>query len=74
MQNQIDALIGEFFAAFDNRAGRKVDLTSLRSLFVPGALIVTHIICIIVGDSSFRRYFHPAASDPPDGWRAGGVS
>jgi hypothetical protein len=40
MQSQIDALIGEFFAAFDNRAGRKVDLTSLRSLFVHGALIV----------------------------------
>lgn len=40
MQHQIDSIAREFFSAFDNRAGRKVDLSALRSRFLPGALIV----------------------------------
>jgi ribose 5-phosphate isomerase B len=38
----IDALVREFFAAFDNRAGALVDLLALREVFVPGAIIVRH--------------------------------
>ena len=38
----IDALVREFFAAFDNRAGALVDLPALREMFVPGAIIVKH--------------------------------
>jgi hypothetical protein len=40
MQRQIETLVREFFSAFDNRAGRTVDLNALRALFVRGALIV----------------------------------
>lgn len=40
MQDQIDSLVREFFSAFDNRAGRKMDPAALRSLFGPSALIV----------------------------------
>ena len=40
MQDQIDLLVREFFSAFDNRAGRKMEPAALRSLFIPSAVIV----------------------------------
>ena len=39
-QSQIDALVAEFFSAFDNRHGRAVDLPGIRLLFLPTARIV----------------------------------
>ncbi len=44
MQSQIDHIVREFFLAFDNRNGRRVDLGALRPLFVPGALIVKNTL------------------------------
>jgi phosphinothricin acetyltransferase len=37
---QIDAVIGAFFSAFDNRAGRLPTLEAITGLLVPGAVIV----------------------------------
>lgn len=39
-ERAIDDLVAEFFAAFDNRAGRTMDAARLRSLFLPGAIVV----------------------------------
>ena len=36
----IDAAMARFFAAFDNRGGRRVDMTGLRALLLPEARIV----------------------------------
>jgi ribosomal-protein-serine acetyltransferase len=38
----IDALTSDFFDAFSNTDGRRVDLTRLTGLFLPGAVIVSH--------------------------------
>jgi hypothetical protein len=35
----IDALVARFYAAFDNRGGRRPSLETIRALFVPGATI-----------------------------------
>lgn len=36
----IDALVGRFFALFDNRGGRPVDLTSLRAMTIGEAVVI----------------------------------
>ncbi|MEH3158399.1 MAG: hypothetical protein PGN08_05325 [Sphingomonas taxi] len=36
----IDALVADFYAAFDNRGGRAISVDRLRSLFLPAAAIV----------------------------------
>lgn len=38
-QDHIDTLVSEFFAAFDNRANRLVDLYAISKLFMPEAII-----------------------------------
>ena len=39
-ESQIDAVTRAFFAAFDNRDGRRPDMNALRRLFIEGAVIV----------------------------------
>ncbi len=41
-EDRIDALAATFFDAFTNADGREVDLGSLESMFVPGAVVVSH--------------------------------
>ncbi|MFB9393311.1 DUF4440 domain-containing protein [Streptomyces coeruleoprunus] len=36
---EIDAVVADFFGAFDNRGGEGADLARLRRLFVPGGVI-----------------------------------
>lgn len=43
MKHQIDAVVEEFFSAFDNRNDRVVDLSGISCLFVPTALIVRSV-------------------------------
>lgn len=38
----IDAVIGRFFAAFDNRDGRRPTADIFGSLFAPGAVVAAH--------------------------------
>jgi SnoaL-like domain len=39
-KTELDALTAEFFGAFDNRAGQPADVARIRSLMLPGAVIV----------------------------------
>jgi hypothetical protein len=62
----IDRLVARFYGAFDNRAGRAVDLASLREMFLPDARI-TRVAASQRDSWSVDEFIAPRAALLTDG-------